>query len=137
MRVFIDSSSLFKKYVEEQGAEEFNTLLDSVSEIIVSPITILEIHSILERRLREKTLRPADSKWIEKEFLIDYNYFGVVQWNNDLMQECIRVIRRYQLRILDGIQLSAALISNIALFITSDKRLYAAAEKELSHVQYI
>lgn len=137
MRVFIDTSSLFKKYVDEQGSNKFNILLDSVFEIIVSPITILEIQSVLERRLREKTLRPKDAKWVEKEFLIDYSYFGVVQWNDNLIQECIRVIRRYQLRVLDGIQLSAALISNASLFITSDRRLYETARKEIANVKYI
>ncbi len=137
MKAFIDTSSLIKKYVEEKGSDEFNNLLESVSEIIVSPITILEIHSVLERRLREKTLRSTDAKWIEKEFSIDLDYFGIVQWNDNLINECIRVIRKHQLRVLDGIQLSSALISNPPLFITSDKRLHTAAKKELSQVKFI
>ena len=66
MRAFIDTSSLLKKYVDEQGADTFDALLLSVSEIIVAPITLLEIHSIIERRLREKTLNTADAAWIEK-----------------------------------------------------------------------
>jgi len=47
LRAFIDTSSLLKKYIEEDGAEEFNSLLDSVSEIIISPVTILEVHDVL------------------------------------------------------------------------------------------
>lgn len=32
MRAFIDTSSLFKKYIEEEGSDRFNELLDSVFE---------------------------------------------------------------------------------------------------------
>jgi predicted nucleic acid-binding protein len=137
MRAFIDTSSLFKKYVEEQGSEQFDQLLESVSEIVVSPITILEINSVIERRLRERTLKPSDAKWIEKEFTIDYDFFALVEWSDELVKGGLRIIRKYQLRVLDAIQLSAALISDAGLFVTSDKRLYQAAKKEMSNIRFI
>ncbi|MFH1761729.1 MAG: type II toxin-antitoxin system VapC family toxin [bacterium] len=137
MRAFIDTSSLFKKYVEEEGSGKFNKLLDSISDIIVSPITILEINSVIGRRVREKTLRPQDANWIEKEFLKDYSFFGIVQWNESLIKECTRIIRKYHLRVLDGIQLSAASISDAVLFITSDTRLFKTSKKEIDNVKYI
>jgi predicted nucleic acid-binding protein len=137
MRAFVDTSSLFKKYVEEPGSEDFNRLLEDVSEIIIAPITLLEVHSILERRLREKSLKSSDAKWIEKEFFLDYSYFGVVDWNDDLQKECVRIIRKYQLKVLDSIQLSAAILAKVSLFITSDKRLFEASGKELLQVTLV
>jgi predicted nucleic acid-binding protein len=137
MRVFIDTSSLFKKYLDEKGADTFDTLLQSVTEIIVAPITLLEIHSIIERRLREKTLSTADAKWVEKEFMFDLNFYGVVEFNENLISECIRVIRRYQMKVLDGIQLSSAIIAKPDVFIASDKHLYKSARKELQRVEFI
>jgi uncharacterized protein len=137
MRAFIDTSTLFKKYVDERGSEEFNKILDSVSEIIVSPITLLEINSVIERRLRERTLKPADGKWIYNEFLTDYDFFAVVRWNDDLVKESVRIIRTYQIRVLDAIHLSAALISKASLFLTSDKRLYESAKNEISDIRFI
>jgi len=137
MKAFIDTSSLFKKYLDEQGSSEFNKLLESVFEIIVAPSTLLEIHSIIERRIREKTLQSEDAKWIEKEFLTDFNFFGVIEWNDELLEKAIRLIRKYQLRVLDSIQLSAAQLSGAALFITSDKQLYKAAKNELHSVTFI
>ena len=137
MRAFIDTSSLIKKYIEETGSEEFGVLLESVSEIIVSPITVLELHSAIERRLRERTLKPSDARWIEKEFMTDYDFFGLVEWNDELIGEGLRTIRKYQLRVLDAIQLSAALISDTGLFVTSDRRLYQAARKEMANIRFI
>jgi predicted nucleic acid-binding protein len=137
MRAFIDTSSLFKKYVDEQGADTFDALLLSVSEIIVAPITLLEINSTIERRLREKTLDTADAAWIEKEFMLDLNFYGVVDFNENLNSECIRVIRKYQMKVLDGIQLSSAIVAKPDVFIVSDKQLYNTATKELKRVEFV
>jgi predicted nucleic acid-binding protein len=137
MRVFIDTSSLFKKYIEENGSKKLEELLGSVSEIIIAPITILEVNSILERRLKEKSINSLDAKWIEKEFLLDYDYFGIIEFNDDLVRECIRVVRRYQLKVLDGIQLSSAIFSRPQLFIVSDLRLFEAAKKEMPLVEFV
>jgi len=137
MRAFIDSSSLFKRYVAEKGSDEFNRLLETVFEIIVSPVTILEVHSIIERRLREKSLKVEDGKWIEKEFLRDYGYFGVVSWEEEMIETAMRLIRKHQLRVLDGIQLASGLICNPDLFITSDKQLFKAALQECKKTAFI
>jgi predicted nucleic acid-binding protein len=137
VKAFIDTSSLFKKYVHENGSDMFDTLLHSITEIIIAPITLLEINSIIERRIREKTLKISDAKWIEKEFFFDLNYYGVVKFNEKMIQQCIKVIRKYQLKVLDSIQLSSALISEPEIFIVSDKRLFSAAQKELKQVKFV
>jgi predicted nucleic acid-binding protein len=137
MKAFIDTSSLFKKYVDEKGADTFDTLLQSVSEIIVAPITLLEINSIIERRLRERTLNKADATWIEKEFMFDLNFYGVVEFNEVLTTECIRVVRMYQMKVLDGIQLSSAIVAKPDVFIVSDKQLYKSATQELTRVEFV
>jgi predicted nucleic acid-binding protein len=137
MKVFIDTSSLLKKYVDEKGTEKFLTILEDVTDIIIAPITILEVHSAIERRLHEKTLKQADAKWIQKQFLFDYTFFGIVEWNDALQKECIRLLRRYQLKVLDSIQLSSAIIAEVKLFITSDKKLFNASKKEIAQTVLI
>jgi predicted nucleic acid-binding protein len=137
VRAFIDTSTLFKKYVIEKGSDIFDELLQSITEIIIAPITILEFHSIVERRIREKTLTLSDAEWIEKEFLFDLNYYGIIEFNEKNINEGIKVIRKYQLKVLDGIQLSSAIISESEIFIVSDKKLYKAAQKELNQVKFI
>ena len=137
MRAFVDTSSLFKKYVEEPGAAQLESLLAPVFEIIIAPITIVEFHSTVSRRLREKTLSTSDARWIEAEFSIDCNYFGIVQWNDDLIRESLRLTHKYPLRTLDTIQLASAVISEAAIVITSDKRLFEIADKEVENAVYI
>lgn len=137
MKAFIDTSSLFKKYVDEKGADTFDILLQPVSEIIIAPITLLEINSIIERRLRDKTLDITDADWIEKEFMFDLNFYGIVEFNENLNSECIRVIRLFQMTVLDAIQLSSAIVAKPDVFIVSDKQLYKSAIKELKRVEFV
>jgi hypothetical protein len=123
--------------VDEKGSDKLGTLLQSVSEIIIAPITLLEINSIIERRLRKKNLNTSDANWIEKEFMFDLNFYGVVEFNEVLVTECIRVIRTYQMKVLDGIQLSSAIVAKPDVFIVSDAHLYKSVIKELKQVQFV
>ncbi len=137
MRAFIDTSTLFKKYVKESGSEEFDQHLESISEIILAPITELEVHSIIERRLHDKTIAEQDALWIEKEFNYDLNYFGIIKFEDNLLQKSISVIRRHQLKVLDGIQLASAIIAKPDIVLISDRKLYTAAKEELSDVRMV
>jgi predicted nucleic acid-binding protein len=137
VRAFIDTSTLFKKYINESGSKEFEKLLESISEIIISPVTELEVSSIIERRLRDKTIELQDALWIEKEFTYDLNYFGIVKFEDNLLQMSIRVIRKYQLKVLDGIQLASAIIAKPDIMLISDRKLYTAAKAELPDVRII
>ena len=45
MRVFVDTSALFKKYVAEPGGKAFEQVLEKATEIAVSPVTWLEVQA--------------------------------------------------------------------------------------------
>ena len=58
---------------------------------------------------------------------MDFDYFGVVAWSENLEDTGVRLIRRHQLKVFDGFQLASAVISKADLFLPSDKRLYKSA----------
>lgn len=130
MRAFIDTSTLFKKYVEEPGSQRLERLLEDVYVLIVSPITRLEINSVLERRLRNSSILSDQAAFIEEQFERDYHYFELVLWNQNLEATGKALIRKHQLKVLDAIQLAAARLADCELFLVSDKRLSAAAAAE-------
>ena len=76
MNAIIDTSSLIKKYINEIGSTTFEKLLKQLSEITVSPVYRLEIHSAIQRRLREKTLDHDHATWIRKEIEFDFQFFN-------------------------------------------------------------
>ncbi|MBM2815047.1 MAG: hypothetical protein HW421_1809 [Ignavibacteria bacterium] len=43
MRIFIDTSSLVKRYIVEQGSEELIKVFSSVEEVIIAPRNLLHL----------------------------------------------------------------------------------------------
>jgi predicted nucleic acid-binding protein len=60
MRLSVDSSSLAKRYVQEDGSEEMDSLLHHASELAFCIILVPEIISALNRRQRERILTITD-----------------------------------------------------------------------------
>ncbi|MGC8764975.1 MAG: type II toxin-antitoxin system VapC family toxin [Brevinematia bacterium] len=133
MRVFIDTSSLVKRYIKESGSEELNHVFDVSSEIFVSPITKIEFHSAIERRLVDKSLSKEEFQTVLREFKLDYLNFEIVKFDAMLELLAIEMIRKHRLRTLDSIQLTSAKIKEVDRFITSDEMLYKIAKVELDY----
>ncbi len=137
MKAFIDTSSLVKKYILEKGSEKLDSLLGEITEIVVSPTCLLEITSVLTRRLKEKSLTNEQADWIKSELKKDYSYFSKVIWNNDLELTGIELIYTHHLKTLDSIQLASACLAKVDLFVTSDKVLGKAAKGKIKIINFI
>ena len=131
MRAFIDASSLFKKYVEEDGSKELDLLLHEVSEISVSPVTWLEMGAVIARRLREKSLTSQQATWLKSEAHKDFQSFHRVIWNEALEETATNLVYEHPLSTLDAIQLASGLLSKADLFVTSDQGLFKEAQKRV------
>ena len=137
MRAFVDTSSLFKKYVEEAGSQEFSELLDDVLEIIVSPTCWTEVHTVVSRLVREKKISMREAEWIKREIRRDFAFFGKVPWSDLLEDTAVRLVSRHSLRTLDAIQLASGVLSQSDLFVTSDLRLFDTGKKVLRNTRFI
>ena len=137
MKAFIDTSSLVKKYVIEEGSDEFDSLVEKISEIVIAPVFWLEINSGIERRLRENTITRSQANRIRKEIKRDLFYYNKIKWNENLEQQALVFIQKYQLKTLDSLQLAAAILSKSSIFITSDRRLFLAGQLEIEDSHFI
>lgn len=132
MVVFIDTSSLIKRYIEEDGSEIIDKYYKNENEIIISPITPIEFISALQRKLREKTIdletyHRAISEWSKEE--LSYN---IILFNKILVSEAIKLIENGPLRTLDSLQLASAKLQVLDEFVTSDRKLVQVAAKYFS-----
>ena len=137
MRLFVDTSSLFKKYVEESGSEDFGRLLEKASEIAVSPTTWIEMNNVIERRLREKHLTPEKAALLRAEIKKDFVYFFVVVWNENLENKAVELTRQHALKTMDVIHLASGVLSGAEIFVTSDHPLCLAAKKVIREVRLV
>lgn len=134
MKAFIDTSTLVKKYVEESGSEAFSEILEQINDIVVAPTYLIELTSAIQRKSLHNEIFQRQISWLLTEAKKDLNYFVSVRWSDDLVQRACRLIHAYNLKTLDAIQLSSAVLSKSDIFVTSDKVLSHFAEKELEKV---
>jgi predicted nucleic acid-binding protein len=133
----IDTSSFIKRYVIEPGSEEISSVFSLLTEAVVAPTMYLEIQSVLARRCRDKSLSLTQVSFIEGEVCADMEYVSIVKWNKDLESTAKRLIRKYPLKTLDGIQLAAGKLALVDVFVTSDKQLLDAAKNEFEQVKFV
>ncbi len=137
MRVFVDTSSLFKKYVNEPGSDVFERALSRATEVAVSPVTWIEMNAAIERRLAGRSLSVEQADWLRVEVKKDFAYFFQVLWNENLENKAVEFVRKHSLKTMDAVQLASGFLSESELFLTSDQKLYKEAKKVLRHVRYV
>ena len=133
MKSFFDTSSLIKKYIDENGSEVVSELFENSDEIVLSPITRIEFLSALQIIVNSNFLTQESYEIALSEFTQDSVDYEFLKFDSSLEELVLQVVKKYGLRSLDGIQLASAKISNSDQFITSDTKLFEAAQKELIH----
>ncbi len=137
MRVFIDTSSLFKRYIQEHGSLELEPLFQQASEIIVSAVTWVEFNVALSRRSNNKVMTPAQVSWAISEAKKDFEFYSRVEWNENLEEKVIEIAQKFSLKTLDAIQLASGILSKADVFVTSDKKLFEEANKVIRGTRFI
>lgn len=133
--IFVDTSALVKRYIEELGSEKVRLLMEAADSIAVSRLAYVETLSALIRRRRAIRLTDAEFDRLLQDFRADWGSFIVVEMNNDTLQFVDAVIEKHALRGADSIHLSTALcLRNAAnggiTFVASDAELLIAAHRE-------
>ena len=137
MRVFVDTSTLFKKYVDEPGSPDFDSLLNKATEIIVSPLTRIEMHAALAKCVREKLLPIEYAEKLRVEIKKDFTFYSRVYWNENLEEKSVEIAQKLSLKTLDAIQLASGVLSGADIFVTSDRRLFEEAGQLIRKTRFI
>jgi len=137
MKIFLDTSSLFKLYHIEDGTEQLIDLFknNSIETAFLSEITKIEFDSVVWKKFRKNEIEEEKVIRIIKSFENDSKKFSFIKDNSQLKKSAKGLISRYGkagLRTLDSIQLSSAIsIKDFTdLYLTSDKLLQKLFELE-------
>ena len=134
---FIDTSALFKRYVNEPGTDEMDKLFESAGLIVVSNLTVVEFISNLKRLADiEKIIDIPVYDAIKREFFNDIAN-GVIKVEPVSSQQVITsvdLIDGNYITPIDSLQLSAIInlkenYDNISL-VCSDKKLCGIAAQK-------
>lgn len=127
MNLFLDSSALAKRYVQELGSERVTELLDGASSLGVSIICFSEVVSALCRRRREKKLSHQQYLNTKRALFEDAEDANVVYITDQVMTRAVDLLERWPLRSADSIHVASAAEWGADLFVSADERQCVAA----------
>lgn len=121
MNLYLDSSALVKRYVDEEGSATVRREMSRAGAWAVSQITFVELLRVISDA--PAAARRARSEW---------PHFDVVAVSPPVCEAAVALATQHRLRSLDAIQLASAITagSTQLSFATWDQRLHAAALAE-------
>jgi uncharacterized protein len=129
VKTFFDSSAFAKRYVEEFGSQDVDSLCQGATEIALSVLCVPEIISALNRRIRERVLTRRDYAEAKQFLSKDIKDAVIVNLTPQVISACTRVLEASPIRASDALHVACALEWRAGLFVSSDKRQISAAKK--------
>ncbi len=128
---FIDTSALFKRYVEEQGSTLVNKLFKQEVRVYVSEITLCEVVSNLRRLVdTDRIIDEKEFKVVKDTFLGEAGdeLFTIVEFTPAILVKSLDICTHKYITPLDAIQLASALsLPGETVFVCSDRKLLRVA----------
>jgi predicted nucleic acid-binding protein len=137
LNVFLDSSALAKRYIEEKGSDRVQAILSSASVLAVSVICVPEIVSALCRRRREHKLSTEEYRNAKASVLSDLDDATVIGITEEVVAQAVALLERFPLRSADALHVACAAEWSTDLFVSADNRQCRAARAHGLKVQVI
>ena len=127
MNVFLDSSALAKRYIQEPGSDRVEEILSGASSLGISVLCLSEIVSALSRRRRERKLSQQQYLKAKQALLEDIEDASVVNITEHVMARAVGLLEQWPLRSSDALHVASAAEWSADLFVSADAKQCAAA----------
>ena len=129
--LYVDTSALFKRYVEEDESEAVLARMEEASTVGTVLITRVEVAAALARAVRDQRMADDEAREAEREFLGDWDDFARIGVTDALTAQAGRLAWQHDLRGYDAAQLAAALAWRDTTEDTGDEFVFACFDNEL------
>ena len=134
MIVYLDTSSLVKLYVEEEGSTDVAAIVKNARTAATSMIAYAEARAAFARRFREGALTKRAYKTLLLSFERDWINYVQVKVSQDLIRRAGDLAEKHALRGFDAIHLSSAIslmkLNVPVVFLCHDDKLQKASLRE-------
>lgn len=127
MKIFLDTSSLFKLYHKETGTAELEEMFSAakITSIYLSEISKIEFTSTVWKKVRTKKISELEANTTLELFETDFVKYSFIATDSIIIEQARIFTTKYGihgLRTLDSIQLSTAvfLSQRVDVFFTAD-----------------
>lgn len=135
MILYLDTSSLVKLYVEEEGSRMVKRQVSEAEAVATSIVAYAEARAAFARKHRERELSEEEYHHIVGDFDGEWGTYLAIDVSEAVTALAGELAERHDLRGFDAIHLASALVlrdkmqSSVA-FSCADDRLQAAAKAE-------
>lgn len=134
MLLYLDSSALVKRYVDEPMSEAVRALMDEAPAATTALITYTEVGAALARAMRDGRLEEEDARRAHEEFLQEWPDLGRVPITQALVTRADKLAWTRGLRAYDAVQLAAALTCQDTVAALGYDVMFACCDKKLLQV---
>ena len=132
MFLYLDSSALAKRYIDEPHSTEVAHLMDETLAIGTSAISRVEVGAALARAARENRLDAEGARRAQEQFAEDWPDFVKVPVTDRLLTRAHKLAWKHGLRAYDAVQLAAALVCEETLTELHESVMFACFDGELT-----
>ncbi len=137
MKTFFDSSAFAKRYVDERGSQEVDSICRKASVLALSVLCLPEIISALNRRVREKRLSALNYFTAKNRLLEDVADALVINLTPEVVARSTFLLETNILRAIDALHVASALEWAADIFVSCDDRQIEAARKAGLRIRHV
>ncbi len=108
MKTFFDSSAFVKRYIEETGSQDVETLYMAATELALSVVCIPEVISAFNRRVRERDLSRRQYEKAKDNMFEDTHDAAIVNLTPDVISTCMTILETSPVRAMDALHVACA-----------------------------
>ena len=134
MIAYVDTSTLLKLVIDEDGSDRATTIWTSADSVASVSLIVVEARAALAAAMRGRRLTPEQHAAAREELdglLADLH---VVEVSAAVVADAAELAERESLRGYDAVHLAAALTVGATVLSSADTALCAAAERRGLHV---
>jgi predicted nucleic acid-binding protein len=133
--IYLDSSALVKRYLEEVGSNTVRSVITSAAAIATSKLSFPEMLSAFMRKRRAGEIGSKALYGVVHKFETDWYHFFIIEFHDELLPKVKTLVEKHPLKAADAVHLSSALwlkqtTKADLTFVTSDSNLLKAALAE-------
>ncbi len=134
MPIYVDTSALVKRYLPERASQRWERFIEEESdELLISPLTLTEVESTLQRRLRQREI-DGDFVVRVRDLLardLEAALWVIQPFDPNVIPHATRLIRELgvPLATLDALHLACAQSYGCERIATGDRQFARAVER--------
>ncbi len=134
MIVYVDTSSLLKLLIDEDGSDSVELIWDTAGVLASTALIVVEARAALAGAERISRITAAQHREAKGELVTLVDELSIVEATEDLIAEAADLAEQEALRGYDAIHLSSALTIGANVITSADSALCYAAERRGLHV---